>query len=107
MARGQWESGLARLVFVPCGRDDNGVMGYRIAPFEVLTWASVPGAAPETYIVSAGIVTIVASEFNLGNAEPQVGQEFGYYERGVYVTDVHLGDGTNDGVFSLHQFGQV
>lgn len=107
MAEQVWTTGRLTAVYQPAGTHAGGSARWRRAPFDLLTWASTSGGAPETYVSTHvgfddGFPAVIDDSDAVGT-----GHEFGFYDFEAVIVEPHQGNGLDDSWKSLHSLGYL
>lgn len=109
MAEDVWTTGILTPVYQVAGRNPDNSVRFRRAPFDLLTWQSTSGGAPDTYVNTLGFETTNSAALALLDDHDAitVSQEFGWYRLNPVVVEPHQGNGRDDTWVALHSFGYL
>ncbi len=108
MSETAWEKGKLTAVYHPVGKRTNGEDRYKRANFDLLRWKAPGASREETYVITP-ISSVEQTSDDIGalvTDDHARGREFGFYELGIEVVEVHEGNGS-DSWKGLQTFGYV
>lgn len=106
-----WESGRLTAVYHPVGTRSDGELRLKRANYDVLEWQGPGATRTSTYVVPLGFERVTDSDLedyihSDARDAIEVGQEFGFYQKGVAIVEPHQADGSDSWV-GLQFFGHI